>query len=149
MEDNSVPWLDARRDWCMPLVRIYLGVGLVVKGFEFLFQKDELVRIMNEHQVLFGGTLLAHYVVIGHLLGGALMAIGFATRVGALLQIPIMLGAVFLVHWSGGFFNVATDLRFSTLVLFLLLMFVWHGSGALSIDAWLARRKPAMLGTGA
>ena len=134
-------WFDAHYHWCMSLVRIYLGVGLFWKGVSFLANKEELVGLMVDHDVAFAVGAMTHFIIMGHIFGGLLMAIGFATRIGALIQVPILGGAVFLIHWAGGIFAVAEELRFSAFVLFLLLIFVWYGSGALSLDAYLRGKK--------
>ena len=73
------------------------------------------------------------------------MAVGFGTRVGALIQIPTLIGATFFVNWSGGLWGFAEELRFSALVLFLLVMFVWYGSGPLSIEARLQPSEGGMV----
>ena len=130
-------WFLDHRSWCMDLVRIYLGVGLFAKGLAFLVHRDELVRTMVEHDIVWSGMALAHFVILTHIFGGLLMALGIGTRVGALIQIPNLVGATFFVNWSGGLWGFAEELRFSALVLFLLLMFVWYGAGPLSLEGRL------------
>lgn len=46
----------------------------------------------------------AWFIVIGHFVGGLMLVIGLYPRVGALLNIPIMAGAVLFVHAKQGFF---------------------------------------------
>jgi uncharacterized membrane protein YphA (DoxX/SURF4 family) len=130
-------WFLDHRIWCMDLVRMYLGVGLFAKGLAFLAHRDALVQTMFDHHIVWSGMALAHFVILTHVFGGLLMTLGMGTRIGALIQIPNLVGATFFVNWSGGIFGVAEELRFSALVLFLLLMFVWYGAGPLSIDARL------------
>jgi len=133
-------WFLDRRSWCMDLIRIYLGLGLLAKAIAFVVHRDELVQTMMDHHIIWSGAALAHFVILTHIFGGLLMALGFGTRVGALIQIPTLVGATFFVNWSGGLWGFAEELRFSALVLFLLVMFVWYGSGPLSLDA---RPQPA------
>ena len=133
-------WLRERRHWCLSLVRIYLGLGLFIKGIGFAANREELTQLVVERDISFAVAALVHYIIMAHILGGFLMAIGLGTRAGALIQIPILVGAVFFIHWAGGVFTVAEELRFSALVLFLLLIFVWHGSGALSVDSYWRRK---------
>ena len=130
-------WFLDRRSWCMDLVRIYLGLGLFAKGISFMVHRNELVQTMVDHNIVWSGAMLAHFVILTHIFGGLLMATGFGTRAGALIQIPTLIGATFFVNWSGGLWGFAEELRFSALVLFLLVMFVWYGSGPLSIEARL------------
>ena len=141
---STLEFLSQRRHWCMSLLRIYLGLGLFVKAVTFVRDKDELVRMLEENDVFWAGVGLAHWIILSHLLGGLLMAIGLGTRVAALIQLPNLIAAVFFVHLTGGIFGFAEELRFSALVLFLLLLFVWHGSGPLSLDE--TRREHVVVG---
>jgi uncharacterized membrane protein YphA (DoxX/SURF4 family) len=129
----------------MDLIRIYLGLGLFAKGISFIAHRDELVQTMVDHDIVWSGAMLAHFVILTHIFGGLLMAIGLGTRAGALIQIPTLIGATFFVNWSGGLWGFAEELRFSALVLFLLVMFVWYGSGPLSIEARLQPSEGGVL----
>ena len=136
-------WFLGHRDWCMSILRAYLGIGLFVKGIDFVRNKDELVRVMDENNIFWSGAALAHVIILTHLFGGLLMAVGLGTRVGALIQIPTLFGAVFFVHNKGlgQVFSVGEELRFSALVLVLLILFVWYGSGSLSLKSHLEGRE--------
>ena len=136
-------WFLGHRDWCMSILRAYLGIGLFIKGIDFVRNKDELLRVMEENDVFWTGTALAHVIILTHLFGGLLMAIGLGTRVGALIQIPTLFGAVFFVHGEGvgQVFSVGEELRFSSLVLVLLILFVWDGSGPLSVKSLIESKE--------
>ncbi len=136
-------WFLGHRDWCMSILRAYLGIGLFIKGIDFVRNKDELLRVMEENDVFWAGTALAHVIILTHLFGGLLMAIGLGTRVGALIQIPTLFGAVFFVHGEGvgQVFSVGEELRFSSLVLVLLILFVWYGSGPLSVKSLIESKE--------
>jgi putative oxidoreductase len=60
--------------------------------------------------------------------------VGFLTRVAAIVQIPILFGAVFVIHRPDGLFALGQSLEFSALVLLLLVVFAIAGSGRLSLD---------------
>ena len=47
---------------------------------------------------------LAYVVIAAELLGGLALIAGFKTRIVALALIPVLLGAIFTVHLSAGFF---------------------------------------------
>ena len=47
---------------------------------------------------------LAWYLIVAHLVGGALLVLGLWTRTAALVQVPIMASALFLLHFGQGFF---------------------------------------------
>ena len=139
---ETVNWIDQRRDLCFDLMRIYLGIGLLVKGIYFLWQPDyvaSLVMVSGNYSAW--NTLVVHYVAMAHIAGGLLMAIGMISRVGAAIQIPILFGAVFLIHLKEGLFAKDQSLEFSALVLFLLVLVTVYGSGKLSIDHYLEKHN--------
>ena len=53
----------------------------------------------------------------------------------AAAQVPLLLGAVFLIHWQEGLMQPGQSLELAGLVLVLLLVFTIFGSGSLSLDA--------------
>ena len=76
----------------------------------------------------------AWYVILAHGLGGALLVLGLWTRWAALVNLPIMAGAFFLVHLREGFFmGPKGGYEFVLLVLAATLTQVFLGSGALAL----------------
>ncbi|MBL7960435.1 DoxX family protein [bacterium] len=139
---DLIDWIEKHRDWCFDLMRIYLGIGLLVKGIYFLWQPDYVASlVMESGNYSAWNTLLVHYVAMGHIAGGLLMAIGMITRIGAAIQLPILFGAVFLVHLKEGLFSKDQSLEFSALVLFLVCLITIYGSGTLSVDSYLDKKK--------
>lgn len=146
-----IVWADSRRDGWLDCVRVYLGLGLLARGlllvsnsqpgfFVDLFQAPGRPWIMT--------ALTLHYVILGHLIGGALLTIGFFTRIAAAFQIPILAGAVLIVHRRDGLFAMGQNLELSALVLFLLCVFLIAGAGRWSVDHYVfgpsqASRVPA------
>jgi len=57
------------------------------------------------------------------------------------VQLPILIGAVFLVHLQEGLFTRHQNLEFSLLVLFLLVLVFIHGSGRWSVDYYVFQRQ--------
>ena len=47
---------------------------------------------------------LAYLIIAAELLGGIALILGFRTRLVSLALIPVLLGAIFTVHLSAGFF---------------------------------------------
>jgi putative oxidoreductase len=132
-----IAWADAHRDQWLDCVRIYLGLGLLARGLLLITNTSTgyFVDLLQRSGAswLTNGALL-HYVMIAHFVGGVLLTLGFLTRIAALAQIPILLGAVFFVHRQDGLFALGQSLEFSALVLFLLVVFVVAGAGKLSLD---------------
>lgn len=136
--------LEAQRDLVLDALRGFLGTGLFFRGLALLATEGGLRQLVGTTEPGLGLTGLSVYVIGAHLIGGALLAVGFYTRLAALVQVPILVGAVFLVHWQDGLLSADQSLEFSALVLFLLLLVCTFGSGRWSLDAkW--RRPPALV----
>lgn len=123
------------------LVRAYLGIGLFVRGLMFVSRPDLVMSYLGDQDGWFLAYAASHYVAIAHLGGGVLLAAGLATRLAALVQIPVLFGAVFLVHSTDGLLTAGQSLEFSALVLTLLFVYLTVGAGPLSVDAWLRDRE--------
>jgi uncharacterized membrane protein YphA (DoxX/SURF4 family) len=100
-----------------------------------------LLQTMSTRDVPFATMALAHYVAMAHLFGGFLLAFGLITRVAALVQVPVLFGAVFFIHLKEGLFTPGQTLEFSALVLFILVLFSICGSGRLSADYYVFREE--------
>ena len=121
-------WVQSHVDIVIDLVRMYLGVGLFVKGLYFLMHKEEMQKLLEgADKVVFAQGAVAHYVIPVHLVGGLLLAIGLLTRLAALAQMPILIGALFYL-WMPQ-------------VLFLLALIFVYGGGRLSVDHLITRKE--------
>src|SRR5436189_120150 len=131
-------WLHSHPDVMMDLVRIYLGVALFFKGIYFMSNRDYLLQLIDKAGTWsIAPVAIAHYIVPVHLFGGVMLAIGLLTRVAALAQLPILIGAVFYVHLPAlTLMSVEPrqNLELSALVLFLTCLVGLHGSGRFSVD---------------
>ncbi|HXQ79934.1 MAG TPA: DoxX family protein [Opitutaceae bacterium] len=143
---DFIAWAESRRVLWLDCVRFYLGLGLFARGLLLItntstgYFVDMLQR--SGHNWLMTGAML-HYVMLAHFVGGGMLAIGFLTRIAALVQIPILAGAVFIVHRSDGLFAMGQSLEFSALVLFLLVIFLVSGAGPFSVDHLVFGPQPA------
>lgn len=132
-----IAWADAHREYWLDCVRIYLGLGLFARGLLLITNTSTgyfVDLLQRSGQSWFTSGMLLHYVMIAHFVGGLMLTIGFLTRIAAAVQIPILFGAVFLVHRQDGLFALGQSLEFSALVLFLLCVFTISGAGKLSLD---------------
>jgi putative oxidoreductase len=132
-----ITWAEARRDLWLDCIRIYLGLGLFARGLLLITNTStgyfvDMLQRAGQPWLLTG--MMLHYVMLAHFLGGLLLTIGFLTRIAALVQVPILAGAVFVVHRQDGLFAMGQSLEFSALVLFLLTVFIVNGAGKLSLD---------------
>ncbi|HTI09734.1 MAG TPA: DoxX family protein [Puia sp.] len=136
-------WGDLHHTKILDIIRILLGLFLVTKGIAFLNNAAYLRYLIIENKAIRESpdiiTALIYYVTYIHLVGGALIFVGLFTRLWALLQLPIVFGAVFFVNILSPFTN--SELWLSILVLALLVLFIVIGSGPLSLDRLLSNTK--------
>ncbi len=132
-----IAWADAHREHWLDVVRIYLGLGLFARGLLLITNTStgyfvDLLQRSDQPWITSG--ILLHYVMLAHFFGGLLLTVGFLTRLAALAQVPILVGAVFFVHRQDGLFALGQSLEFSALVLVLLVVFTVSGAGKISLD---------------
>jgi putative oxidoreductase len=136
-------WGDQHHPKILDVLRMVLGLFLVVKGVIFLNNAGYLRYLIIDHQAINQPqeviTAIIYYVTYMHVLGGALIFLGLYTRLWALLQFPIVFGAVFFVNITSPYVN--SELWLSVLVLILLFLFIIIGSGPLSLDRLLSNSR--------
>lgn len=130
-------WGNHHRPGFLDIFRIVLGLFITWKGLQFISNMDELQNTTAGITSWFAGAALAHYIIFAHLLGGPLIVAGLFTRVVCMLQIPILLGAVWFVNAPRGHLSIGNymELWLSLLVLVGLIVFVVFGAGRFSLDA--------------
>jgi len=139
-----IDWAEAHPKVWLDCVRIYLGLGLFIRGVFIItntraeFILDLLKRLDYPWLITVG---LLHYIALAHLVGGLMLTVGLLTRIGAWVQIPILAGAL-LVHRHEGLMSAGQGLEFSALVFFLLVIFSVSGAGPLSVDHGMPQLKP-------
>lgn len=128
-------WGERHHPRWMDIIRIALGIFLVYKGIDFLYNMSDLVSLMSIKTSFgsFAYILIGHVIVFAHILGGIFLALGVMTRFACLIQIPILLGAVFLINMPGGAMKPYSELLVSIVVLLLLIYFLIAGNGPLSV----------------
>lgn len=141
---DAVHWVNERKEVVLDLIRVYLGIGLFVRGLLFITEARGVTALVDLSEFSLFSAAVVHYVSFVHLLGGLMLAVGLLTRLSALLQIPILMGAVFLVHWQNGLLSANQSLEFSALVLFLLVVVFLWGPGRWSADYYVFVREPEL-----
>jgi putative oxidoreductase len=130
-------WGDTHHPAWLDAVRIGLGVLLFVKGVSFISDTTKLSELVSELDIRLWTVTAVHYVAFAHIFGGFLIALGCLTRLSALIQIPILITAVFFVNMRTGFSYLNSELWLSLIVLFLVVLFSVIGSGKFSMDEWM------------
>lgn len=132
-------WGDSHHPKFLDIIRIVLGIFLLLKGLGFMENTANLKYIIENQPdiTLPSGVLVAlvYYVTFVHMVGGALIALGILTRFSAIIQIPVVFGAVFFINILQSPFN--TDLLSSVAALVFLVVFAVIGSGRLSLENYL------------
>ena len=141
---DLVDWINEHRAVALDLVRIYLGVGLFVRGVLFAYESQGVSALVDLSEFSVASAALTHYVTFAHLVGGLLLAAGLLTRLAALVQIPILAGAVFLVHLEQGLLTADQSLEFSALVFVLLVIVFVFGPGEWAADRYVFEREPEL-----
>ena len=122
-------------DVALDLIRIYLGIALFVRGVLFMVDQSLVIALTQQDNIdWLIPIILIHTVTLAHIIGGVMLAAGLLTRLAALIQIPVLIVAVFLAFVEGGLLAPEQSLELSALVLFLLCVFFLFGSGTLSLD---------------
>ena len=150
--------MSASSAWGVALLRVALGAIFVVHGYLALAiltpaTTAEYITRMGYPPAI--APTLAWYLVVVHAVGGALVIVGLWTRLAALLQVPILASALFLLHLREGFFMHATVVDaargqarvggygYPLLLLAATLALALLGGGAVSVDG---RRSGPRLG---
>jgi putative oxidoreductase len=137
-------WGNQHHPAILDVLRIFLGIFLFLKGFAFMQNMAYLQWIIEDqglfnlsHQML---IIIMYYVTFVHMAGGILITLGLLTRLSSILQLPIVIGAVFFVNIFKSELN--SDLWMSVFASVLLILFMLIGSGPLSMDRFLSQLSP-------
>lgn len=91
------------------IVRITLGVIFIMHGSQKVFGLFGGPGLQGfavwAAQAMGLSPFLAYLAAFAELIGGVLLLLGIAAELGALMTIPVMLGAAFILHWPHGFFS--------------------------------------------
>jgi len=126
-------WGDAHHPQWLDIVRILLGVFLCYKGIDFLMNMGAMLGLIT-NRMSFGSfteMMMGNYISFAHILGGILLILGVLTRFACLLQLPILLGAVFFVNTS--LYRPFSETLVAILVLLLLVLFLVVGNGPVQL----------------
>jgi len=123
----------------LTIVRIALGFILFWKGINFISESSNLQLMLQRMSI---GVIhknsewIAFLITYINLLGGLFIAVGLFTKTSCIIQIPILIGAVFFVNSREGLNQSNSELILSVIVLILLVFFAIKGSGVISADEY-------------
>lgn len=138
---NITSWGDRHHPALFDVFRVLLGLFLLLKGSTFLAQQAYLEDAIAEMHVPWLPppivSAMMFYVIFVHMAGGLLIMTGIFTRICSLLQLPIVLAAIFFINIFTS--PVNSDLWLSIFCLAFLLLFILIGSGPISLDRFLSK----------
>jgi uncharacterized membrane protein YphA (DoxX/SURF4 family) len=128
-------WGDRHHPRWMDIVRIALGGFLIYKAIDVLNNMSDMITLMegNTNFGDFSYVLAVHYAVFAHLLGGVMLIFGVMTRFACLIQIPVLIGALFFLGTNREMLRPYSEIIISIVVLLLLLYFLVVGNGPWSV----------------
>jgi putative oxidoreductase len=136
-------WGDTHHPKWVDIIRIALGIFLIYKGIMFPQQMAKVLATMPNF--MSGNYFLlnsAQYLVLfAHLMGGAFLVFGIFVRFACLIQIPILLVAIFLILSTNDAWNPFAELPIALLVLGLLCFFLVVGNGSISVAKYFKEAK--------
>jgi putative oxidoreductase len=136
-------WGDTHHPQWLDILRIALGVFLCYKGVEFLTNMSDMLALMTTKMSFgsFTSVLMSNYISFAHILGGILLILGALTRFACILQIPIMIGAIFFINSSPDMYRPFSQMLLAIVVLLLLVLFLIVGNGRLQFLKFSEEKK--------
>ena len=135
-------WADQHHPKWIDLLRIILGIIFIIKGFALIENREQVFQMMEKSNIdLFTFSLSSQYVVAFDIAGGLLIAAGLLTRLIALFQLPVVILSIIFINYHQGLSALNSELGYLILILALLLFFIFYGSGPISVDSYLSKRK--------
>ena len=136
-------------DYGITVLRVTLGVIFVLHGYLGLFVFTPAgMTAFNTSKGIPLPAITAWFLILGHFVGGAMLVLGVLTRLGALVHVVIMGGAIFFVHLAQGFFMhgiivdaatgkaIAGGYEYPLSLLMGSIAILISGSGPLGLDYW-------------
>jgi putative oxidoreductase len=129
-------WGDRHHPKWLDYFRILLGLILIWKGIQFATNLDAFTALMKDASLGKAASisLLAHVIIVLHILGGLGIAVGTQTRMLCLLNLLILFGAIFFVNLREDIARPYSEIWLSSFVFIGLLCFLIEGDGVISIE---------------
>ena len=135
-------WGDRHHPKWADILRFGLGIFLSYKGIEFLENMSTMIGRMSGllPNSYFALSILGHFIVFAHLVGGLMLAFGLLTRTACIMQIPILIGALFFINQEE-MFRPFQQIAITVICLLGLIYFLIAGNGPWSVDKYFDEKK--------
>ena len=135
-------WADRHHPKWIDILRVVLGIIFIIKGVALIEHREQVVMMMEKSNIdLFTFSLSSQYVIAFDLAGGLFIAIGLLTRIIVLFQLPIVILSIVFINYHQNLFALNSELGYLVLILALVIFFLFYGSGPISVDNYLSKRK--------
>ncbi|MBL4704615.1 MAG: DoxX family protein [Flavobacteriales bacterium] len=111
-------------------IRMIAGSYILYMGVHFSQHTNLLVDLLDHQNYGLSELFVVHYVTMGHIAGGILLILGLVTRIAALIQLPILVGAIIANSLAGE----PMDLALSIMIFGALILLSVFGSGKIAMD---------------
>ena len=138
---NIKQWSTTHHPRWLVVLRVALGICLFFKGITFMSNTALLDRLLSDSPWAGNSPALAILITWADLLCGFMLTVGLLTRLVALLQIPILIGAIVFINAQRSGFAIQSELGLALLVLLLDILFLVEGSGPLSLDGYFSKNR--------
>lgn len=121
-----------RRGWALLLVRLVVGSIFVAHGAQKvfgLFGGPGLENFVAWATSLGLPVVLAYLAPFAEFIGGLMLLLGIVPELGALITIPVMIGAIVLVHKGHGYFMQNGGFEYPLNLIFLAIAIIIGGHG--------------------
>jgi putative oxidoreductase len=126
-------WLGKHSEVIYAVMRVVVGLLFACHGAQKLFGVLGGQRQLSDPMMVVAGIIL--------FVGGGLVALGLWAGYAAFVASGEMAVAYFMVHAPGGFWPIANKGELAVLYCFVFLYVASRGSGSLSVDALITKRR--------
>lgn len=116
------------------LLRLILGVIYIMHAYlaVAVYGPAGMMAFQAKNHVPFP-ELATWYLIVAHGIGGICLVLGLLTRWAALINVPVMLGALLFVHLQKGFWVFNGGYEFALVLVVASLAQALLGPGALAV----------------
>ncbi|MFZ0452296.1 MAG: DoxX family protein [Ignavibacteriaceae bacterium] len=135
-------WADRHHPKWIDILRVVLGIIFIIKGIALIEHREEVIMMMEKSNIdLFTFSLSSQYVIAFDLAGGLFIAIGLLTRLIVFFQLPVVILSIIFIDYHQNLFALNSELGYLILILALVIFFLFYGSGHVSVDNYISKRK--------
>ena len=120
-------------------LRIATGLLLLLKGIYFISHSQSLETMVQQANTGWGVNFFVSYITFAHLFGGVFIMLGLLTRFAIVLQLPIIVAAIYY-NIAPNAFGTGAELMLSVLILVMLVYLLRNGSGPISMDDYIQKK---------